>query len=384
MPEAATPTLFERSPAIRAADPLFGPNRLKLGVFGLNSIGCALTLVPEAHRPSWAGSLAAAVAADEAGFEAIVPYARWKSYVKGNVGHRSSQVLECFTWAAAVAARTRHSAIFATCHVPAVHPILAAKQGATIDQISGGRFGLNVVAGWYAGELGMFGVDLLDHQDRYAQAAEWTEIVRRAWTAEEEFDFEGRWYDVRAAYFEPRPAQAPTPPIMNAGGSERGREFAARFSDLAFVMFASEEPEAIAASVESARALARERFGRELQIWTPAYVVQADSDEEAARYVAHYGAENGDYEAADAFIEGMIETSSNLPPEVLRALRLRIVEGGGGYPLVGTAETIAARLEALADCGLDGLLLSWIEYEPGIRRFAAEVSPLLVERGLRR
>ncbi|MBN9621437.1 MAG: LLM class flavin-dependent oxidoreductase, partial [Actinobacteria bacterium] len=143
-------------------------------------------------------------------------------------------------------------------------------------------------------------------------------------------------------------------------------------------------PEAIAASVEAARALARERFGRELQIWTPAYVVQTDSDEEAARYVAHYGAANGDYEAADAFIEGMIETASNLPPEVLRALRLRIVEGGGGYPLVGTAATIAARMEALADCGLDGLLLSWIEYEPGIRRFAAEVSPLLVERGLRR
>ncbi|MBS1888545.1 MAG: LLM class flavin-dependent oxidoreductase [Actinobacteria bacterium] len=376
--------MFERSAEIRARNPLFGPNRLKLGVFGLNSIGCALTLVPEAYRPSWAGSLAAAQAADEAGFEAIVPYARWKSYVKGNVHHRSSQVMECFSWATAVAARTERAAIFATCHVPAMHPIVAAKQGATIDQISGGRFGLNVVAGWYAGELGMFGVDLLDHADRYAQAAEWTEILRRAWSEEEEFDFEGRFYDVRGAYFEPRPAQAPAPPIMNAGGSERGREFAARFSDLAFVMFESSEPEAMAASIESARALARERHGRELQIWTPAYVVQADSDEAAAAYVAHYGAECGDYEAADAFIEGMIETSSNLPPEVLRALRLRIVEGGGGYPLVGTAETIAARMEELSRCGLDGLLLSWIEYEPGIRRFAREVSPLLAERGLRR
>ncbi|MEZ5075906.1 MAG: LLM class flavin-dependent oxidoreductase [Solirubrobacterales bacterium] len=376
-------TLFERSPEIRARNPLSGPNRLKLGVFGLNSIGCALTLVPEAYRPSWSGSLAAAVAADEAGFEAIVPYARWKSYVKGNVHHRSSQVMECFSWAAAIAASTSRAAIFATCHVPAVHPVLAAKQGATIDQISGGRFGLNVVAGWYAGELGMFGAELLDHEQRYAQAAEWTEIVQRVWSEEDEVDHHGRWYDVDGAYFEPRPAQAPWPPIMNAGSSERGREFAARFSDLAFVMFESEEPERITESISSARALAGERFGRELQIWTPAYVVLADSDEEAAAYVAHYGAANGDYEAADAFIEGMIETSSNLPPEVLRGLRLRIIEGGGGYPLVGTAATIAERMEVLSGCGLDGLLLSWIEYEPGIRRFAAEVAPLLAQKGLR-
>ncbi len=46
-------------------------------------------------------------------------------------------------------------------------------------------------------------------------------------------------------------------------------------------------------------------------------------------------------------------------------------------------ETIAARMELLSGCGLDGLLLSWIEYEPGIRRFAAEVEPLLAAKGLR-
>src|SRR3954454_693526 len=147
------PQQFPRSEELRAANPVFGPNRLKVGVFGINSVGCAQTLSPDAFNPSWERSLDVARLADAAGFEAIVPYARWKSFVPSALHHRSSRVMECFVWAAAVAACTTHSAVFATCHVPVFHPVLAAKQAATIDQIAGGRFGLNVVAGWYQHEL---------------------------------------------------------------------------------------------------------------------------------------------------------------------------------------------------------------------------------------
>ena len=57
--------------------------------------------------------------------------------------------------------------VFATSHVPTVHPIFAAKQAATIDNISSGRFGLNVVCGWFKPEIEMFGMDQLDHDERY-------------------------------------------------------------------------------------------------------------------------------------------------------------------------------------------------------------------------
>jgi alkanesulfonate monooxygenase SsuD/methylene tetrahydromethanopterin reductase-like flavin-dependent oxidoreductase (luciferase family) len=372
---------FPRSAALRGRNPVFNANALKLGVFGINSMGCALTNVPEAHRPSWAASLEAAQLADSIGLEAIVPFARWKSYVPGKLDHRSSEVLECFAWAAAVAARTERAAIFATCHVPVFPPVLAAKQAATIDQISGGRFGLNVVAGWFSGELGMFGAELLDHEQRYAQAAEWTEIVQRVWREEAEVDHHGDHFDLTGAYFEPRPAQAPGPPLMNAGGSDRGRAFAARHSDITFEMIQSEEPDEIRATVEAYRDLAR-AHEREIQVWTPAYVILADDDAEAERLRERYERE-GDYEAADAFIDGMVQTRSNLPEPVLRKLRRRIVEGGGGFPLIGGAETIAERIALLSDAGIDGLLLSWIEYAPGLRRFAGEVLPLLESRGLR-
>ena len=65
--------------------------------------------------------------------------------------------MEVYTWATALATQTENIVLFATSHVPTVHPILAAKQGATIDHISGGRWGRNTVCGWFTPEMEMFG-----------------------------------------------------------------------------------------------------------------------------------------------------------------------------------------------------------------------------------
>src|SRR3546814_2760718 len=57
------------------------PNKLKIGIFCTNGRGTAQhTLVPEANQQDWPLSLLAARAVDEAGYEAIVPFARWKGY----------------------------------------------------------------------------------------------------------------------------------------------------------------------------------------------------------------------------------------------------------------------------------------------------------------
>ena len=69
------------------------PNRLKLGIFAHNGSGSALTLVPEVYSVNWPESLALSRAADEAGFDAIVPFMRWKGYVEGDPGHRSHECL---------------------------------------------------------------------------------------------------------------------------------------------------------------------------------------------------------------------------------------------------------------------------------------------------
>ena len=123
------------------------------------------------------------------------------------------------SWAAAMSALTKNSAIFATSHVPTVHPCMAAKQGMTIDHISGGRFTLNIVTGWFAPEIEMFGAPLFEHDDRYDMAIEWLDIIRKLWTSEKEFDYDGKYYTVKKAICGPLPIQKPHPVIMSAGAS---------------------------------------------------------------------------------------------------------------------------------------------------------------------
>jgi alkanesulfonate monooxygenase SsuD/methylene tetrahydromethanopterin reductase-like flavin-dependent oxidoreductase (luciferase family) len=132
--------------------------------------------------------------ADEAGFEALVPVARWKGF--GGPTNFSGDSFETFTWAAGLGAQTSRCVPFATSHVPTIHPIVAAKQAATIDHITGGRFALNLVCGWFDEEFAMFGRPMMDHQTRYEYAAEWVEIVRLLWTSEDDFDFDGRYFRI--------------------------------------------------------------------------------------------------------------------------------------------------------------------------------------------
>jgi FMNH2-dependent dimethyl sulfone monooxygenase len=68
-------------------------------------------------------------------------------------------------------AATRQIVLFSTSHVLTTHPIVAAKQAATIDHISNGRFALNVVCGWYQHEFEMFNYSLSDHDGLYEYAA---------------------------------------------------------------------------------------------------------------------------------------------------------------------------------------------------------------------
>jgi alkanesulfonate monooxygenase SsuD/methylene tetrahydromethanopterin reductase-like flavin-dependent oxidoreductase (luciferase family) len=365
-------------------NPIFNDNRVKLGTFGTNGGGVAMTKVREAAEVSWSGVINAALLADRAGIEALVPFARWKGYVEAKPNHRTGVAFDCYTWEAGQGQATRNVSVFTTSHVPTIHPVLAAKQCATIDNITGGRFGLNVVAGWNQPELEMFGAPMREHDDRYDQAAEWLEVLKRLWTCDEAFDFEGHYYRLSRAISLPHPIQRPFPPIMNAGGSKKGQHFAARHADMAFIIIQRDDPESCREQIDSYRELARREYDREIQFWSYGYVVQADTRKEAEGYLHYYVIENGDEEAVDGWTKLQGLNTEIAPPDVLRELRNRFKAGAGGFPLVGTPDDITARLELLSKSGLDGILLSWVDYEDGLRKFCAEVMPRLEQAGLRK
>ena len=362
----------------RATNPIFNENRLKLGVFALNvSGGTAMTSVPERFEPEWSAIRDIVTRADQAGFEAVAPIARWKGF--GGSTDFNGASFEPYTWAASVAAVTSRIAVFSTSHVPTVHPIVAAKQVTTIDHVSGGRFVLNVVCGWFRPELEMFGSPMRDHDEAYAYAAEWLEVMRRLWTEEREFDFSGRFISIRRGFHQPKPIQRPFPPIMNAGGSPVGRRFAAEHADIAFTYLSSDDLEVAARQVSGLRDLAREAFGREIQVWIMAYVVCRPTAREARDYLRHYAEERGDWEIARNFVENM-----NLPRTLPRQTVFNFVAGSGGQPLVGTPDEIVEKLAVLSRAGIDGCLLSWVDFRAGVDQWAREVMPLLRQAGLRR
>ncbi|WCP16283.1 FMNH(2)-dependent dimethylsulfone monooxygenase (plasmid) [Sphingobium sp. AntQ-1] len=365
----------------RHTNPLLNQNRLKLGLFSINGTGAAYTNHPDRFDPTWANTRALVQLADGLGLEVLLSFARWKPF--GGDGNASGLTLDPVSWAGAVAAVTEHIAIVSTMHVSVNHPLFVAKAGATIDRISNGRWGLNIVCGWYQAEIEMFGAALKAHEDRYGVADEWIEILERLWTEDKSFDYHGQHFDLKGLYSDPHPVQR-RPVIMNAGGSPRGQDYAAQHADCAFVIALDSRPEAIRKQVDAYRKTAREKYGRELQIWTYAHVVQRDTVAQAQAYVDEYSGDQwGNHAAADAFIENNIATAKTAPPEVMASMKKAMMAGAGGIPLLGTPDDIAARMHDVSDAGVDGVLVNWLDYQSGLTDFGGTVLPLLERRGLR-
>ncbi len=366
----------------RGRNAIYNSNRMKLGIFGTNGRGGLFTTAPDAHKPTWEANLRAAKLADAAGFEALVAFARWKGFTEAAPDHPSGVVLDPFAWAAAIAQATSYSTVFATTHAPTIHPIVVAKQCATIDIISGGRFGLNVVGGWNRPEFDMFGSALAAHDKRYEHLEEWLEVLERLWTEKEEFDHQGEFLKLKGAVSRPQPLQKPMPPIMNAGGSARGQRFACEHADMCFVSLQGEDHAAWQRQIDSYKAMAREEYGRDISVWTVGGVVQRATRQDAEAYLHYYAVEHEDKVAVQAFTDRVSAESHGSTPAQLMRARHRIAAAGGGQLLVGTAQDVAEGLEALSDIGIDGCLLVWNNFADGLERFS-EVMPLLEARGLR-
>ena len=65
-------------------------------------------------------------------------------------------------------------------------------------------------------------------------------------------------------------------------------------------------------------------------------------------------------------------------------IKRRLIAGWGGYPLIGTPERIVDHLTALTSTGLDGIVLSWVNYHDEMRQWNDEVMPLIEQAGLRK
>jgi alkanesulfonate monooxygenase SsuD/methylene tetrahydromethanopterin reductase-like flavin-dependent oxidoreductase (luciferase family) len=231
----------------------------------------------------------------------------------------------------------------------------------------------------------MFGLPIMSHTDRYNCAEEWITIIRRLWTEDDTFDFDGKFYRIAKGYLEPKPIQYPHPAIMNAGASERGRHFACKNADLVYTVIRNQDPAVNKAHVANYHALARDEYDRDIRVWSLANIVQGETEKEAREFYDYYVNQKGDWDAAGNVVTMMAAeiNERNYQPDLRRKMQEAFVSGWGGHNLVGTKEQIVDGLIALSNMGLDGELLAFPRYEEGMREFRDVTLPLVKQAGLR-
>lgn len=357
--------------------PFLQKNKFLLGSFASNcSSGMTISTLPERWDASWENNLKLAELLDDAGIDFMLPIARFTGY--GGETDFQGSILETMTWTSALLARTQNLVVFATIQTAVNHPVVVAKQIATMSKIGNDRVGLNIVAGWNKPEYEALGLTLPDdHETRYGYAQEWYDLVKQVWESEEAFDFEGKYFQTKGTYGKPRPDYIP--PIFNAAGSKNGRGFAITNADFLFTPVS--DLSRSAAEVEELKALGRAK-GRDTQVMTFSHVICRATEQEAQaeweRQLAHT-----DMAALDNLMNLMFAHAQSFPPEIRQQLRDRMAVGHGGFPLVGTPEQIADQIVALHTAGFSGTTLSFLDYVEEFPYFGDHVLPLLQAKGLR-
>jgi FMNH2-dependent dimethyl sulfone monooxygenase len=367
----------------------FGGNAYKLGLFGANcGGGMTLSSAPERWRARWEDIERLYRMADDSGIEFILPIAKWRGL--GGEADMWGRSFETFTHGAAAGAITKRIGIFVTAHVPLVSPAFAAKAIATIDHVTRGRAGLNIVCGWNPDEFGVHGV-AIDGERRYEQGLEWYRIYAKIFEGGAPFDWDGEFYKLKGVVTDPLPVQRPRPPVMSAGASGAGRQFAAQAADMLFT--SSPDLEQTPRIVRTVREDAA-RLGRETAVYIQTQIICRPTRREAQDFYRYFAEEHADRDALEYFRRQRLSTLSKdtRPADVPYGKPNRFTMGTdkayaglfpGVTPLLGTPDDVVGHMQKLHAAGISGSALVFLNYLDEMPYFVAEVLPRMVKAGLR-
>ncbi|MGX1545115.1 LLM class flavin-dependent oxidoreductase [Streptomyces adustus] len=354
-----------------------------------------------------------------------------------SVGQRPSGALEPLTLLTALAVATRHIGLIATASTSYNSPYNLARKFASLDIISGGRAGWNIVTTAGADAARNFGLDAEPaHAERYARAAEFLDVALKLWDSWEDDvvvadKAAGVWGDAakihpprhRGTYFSvegalnvPRTPQG-YPLLVQAGSSEDGKRFAARYAEAVFTAQQTlQDAQAFYADLKSRTAAAgRDPDGIKV---LPGIVPVVGSTEAEARAAERVLEEHIVHRHGVAHLEGLLRLPpdtleldaplpSDLPPEsaiegaksrytlvvelarrerlTVRQLIGRLGGGRGHLTFAGTPEQVADAIETWFTRGAaDGFNIMPAVLPSGLDAFVDHVVPVLRARGLLR
>jgi len=288
--------------------------------------------------------------------------------------------LESFTLMAGLAAVTSRIKLYATAPTLCLPPAIVARMASTIDSISNGRFGLNLVTGWQWPEYSQMGLWPGDEyfSRRYAYLSEYAQVLRDLWETGSS-DLKGEFFQMEDCRLSPRP-QAEMK-IICAGQSAAGMAFTATYADYNFCFGKGvNTPTAFAPTVERLEE-AKAKTGRDVSSYVLFMIISDETDEAARAKWEHYKA-GADQEAiAWLGLQGAADTKSGADTNIRQMADPTSAVNINMGTLVGSYATVAALLDEVVTVpGTGGVLLVFDDFLKGLDDFGTKIQPLMASR----
>jgi alkanesulfonate monooxygenase len=274
-----------------------------------------------------------------------------------------------------------------------VSPTLGARMCVTFDRLSRGRLLINVVTGGDPVELAGDGV-FYNHDERYEVTDEFLTIWRGILSGDpKEVNFGGKHLRVQGASTLIPAVQRPYPPLYFGGSSPAGIEVGAKHVDVYLTW--GEPPAQVAAKIADVRAAAK-KAGRNLHFGIRLHIIVRETEEEAwsaaARLVsrldertiqkAQKTLDRQDSHGQRRMLAFQTSKAADLSREALEIspnlwAGIGLVRGGAGTALVGSAETVAARIQEYHELGIENFIFSGYPHLEEAYRVAELLFPRL-------
>jgi pyrimidine oxygenase len=352
---------------------------MEIGVFiPIGSNGWIVSTTSPQYKPSFELNKQTTLNAERYGFDFALSMIKLRGF--GGESEFWDHNLESFTLMAGLAAVTERIRLYASVAVLTVPPAIVARMASTIDSISGGRFGVNIVSGWAKDEYEQMGLWPGEQYFgyRYDYSTEYVTVMRELWEKGSS-DFKGKYFQMSDCKLSPRP-QVPVK-VVCAGQSPRGMEFGATYGDYNFTLGKGVNTPTAHRPTNEMMAAAAAKTGRDVGNYVLMMVIADETDEKAMEKWKLYndGADMG----ALAWMSGQANADPNIG-EGSTAQAISAPEGAINFnmgTLVGSYATVARMLDECATVpATKGIMLTFDDFLVGMEQFGQHIQPLMRSR----
>ncbi len=352
---------------------------MKVGVFiPIGNNGWLLSENAPQYKPTFALNKQITLEAERYGFDFALSMIKLRGF--GGKTEFWDHNLESFTLMAGLAAVTTKIKLFATAASLVMPPAIVARMTSTIDSISNGRFGLNLITGWQRPEYSQMGLWPGDQffGSRYQYLAEYIHVLRDLWGTGQS-DFKGEHFKMDDCRVSPRP-QAEMK-VICAGQSDAGMAFSAQHADYNFCFGKGINTPTAFKPAADKLIEATKKTGRHVTTYVLMMVIADETDEAARAKWEHYKA--GADQGAIAWLgeQGAVDTKSGADTNVRQMADPTSAVNINMGTLVGSYASVARMLDEMALVpGTEGVLLTFDDFVEGVKAFGERIQPLMASR----